>query len=50
MTPGERLRAAMRLYWSGRGLKAAWLRKRHPEWTDDEVAAAVRAAFLYARE
>ncbi len=31
MTPAQRLKAAMNLYWSARRLKAGWLRKMHPE-------------------
>jgi len=50
MTPEQKLRAASNLYWGARDLKAAWLRSRHPEWTDDQVQKAVRDAFLYARD
>lgn len=50
MTPEQKLRAAMRLYWSARELKAAWLRTEHPEWTEAQVSAAVREAFLFHRE
>jgi len=34
MTFEQKLRAAMRLYWSARELKAAWYRAEHPEWTE----------------
>jgi hypothetical protein len=50
MTPEQKLRAAERLYWSARALKAAALRARHPEWSEAEVQAAVRDAFLFHRE
>lgn len=50
MTPEQKLRAAMRLYWSARELKAAWLRTEHPEWTPAQVSAEVREAFLFHRE
>lgn len=50
MTPQQKLRAAMQLYWSARALKAAAFRARHPEWSDREVEAAVRDAFLFHRE
>ncbi len=50
MTPEQKLRAASNLYWGARDLKAAWLRSRHPEWTDDQIQKAVRDAFLYARD
>jgi hypothetical protein len=49
MTPAERWRAAERLYWSARNLKAAFLRSIHPEWTEVEVQRAVKEAFLHAR-
>jgi hypothetical protein len=49
MTPEQKLEAAMRLYWSARGLKAAALRARHPEWSEEELQRAVREIFLYAR-
>ncbi|MEM9457610.1 MAG: hypothetical protein AAGF11_25755 [Myxococcota bacterium] len=50
MTPEQKLKASMRLYWSARALKAAWFRSQHPEWTEDQVKAAVRDAFLFHRE
>lgn len=50
MTGAQKLEAAMRLYWSARALKAAAFRAQHPEWTEAEVAAAVREAFLFHRE
>jgi hypothetical protein len=49
MTPAERWRAAERLSWSARNLKAAFLRSIHPEWTEVEVQRAVKEAFLHAR-
>lgn len=50
MTPEQKLRAAERLYWSARELKAAWLRQQHPGWNDAEVEKAVRDAFLFHHE
>jgi hypothetical protein len=50
MTPEQKLRAAMRLYWSARELEAAWFRHEHPEWTEAQVKAAVREAFLFHHE
>jgi len=37
------------LYYSARELKAAAFRARHPEWTEEEIEAKVKEAFLYAR-
>ena len=50
MTPAQKLRASMRLYWSARALKAAGFRAEHPEWTEAQIEAAVRDAFLFHRE
>jgi len=49
MSPAQKLRAAQRLYYSARQLKAAALRAEHPDWTDEAIHEAVRQIFLYAR-
>lgn len=49
MTPEQKLRAAERLYYSARQLKAAALRAEHPDWSDEAIRRAVRMIFLYAR-
>jgi hypothetical protein len=49
MSPAKKLRAAERLYHSARQLKAAALRVRHPDWTEEAILQAVRQIFLYAR-
>ena len=49
MSPTQKLRAAERLYWSARQLKAAALRAQHPDWTEEAIQQAVRQIFLYAR-
>jgi len=49
MSPAQKLRAAERLYYSARQLKAAALRAQHPDWTDEAIQQAVREVFLYAR-
>ena len=33
MTGEQKLQLAMRLYWSARRLKAAGLRRQHPDWS-----------------
>lgn len=50
MTPEQKLRAAERLYWSARELKAAWFRHEHPEWSEQQVKKAVRDVFLFHHE
>ena len=47
MSPAQKLRAAERLYYSARQLKAAALRAGHPDWTDEAIHEAVREFFLY---
>lgn len=48
MSPAQKLRAAERLYWSARQLKAAALRAEHPDWTEEAIQQAARQIFLYA--
>jgi hypothetical protein len=47
MTPAQKWDAAMRLYWSARGVKEAWLRKIHPEWDEDRVQVELKAFFSH---
>jgi hypothetical protein len=49
MSPERKLEVALMLYHSARELKAAAFRARHPEWSEDEIEAEVKEAFLYAR-
>jgi hypothetical protein len=49
MTPEQKLRISMRLYWCARELKAAGLRRQYPEWTREQIDKKVREIFLYAR-
>ncbi|MEM7609877.1 MAG: hypothetical protein AAF411_31405 [Myxococcota bacterium] len=49
MTPEERWKAAHRLYWSARRLKAAAIRSEHPDWDEAQVEAEVRELFVRAR-
>jgi len=49
MSPAQKLRAAERLYYSARQLKAAALRAQYPDWTEEAILQAVRQIFLYAR-
>ena len=49
MTAEQKLKAAMRLYWSARRWKGAWIRHQHPDWTEEQVEQAVGEAFANAR-
>ena len=42
-TPEERLRIALDMADTGIEMKRMQVRREHPEWSDDEVAAAMRA-------
>ncbi len=49
MSPARKLQIGADLYWFARRLKAAGVRRLHPDWTDSEVEAEVRRIFLHAR-
>lgn len=44
----EKLRSAFQLYWSSRKLKASFLRRKHPEWTEEMVQDEVKRIFANA--
>ena len=49
MTPERRLALAEGLYWTARGMKAAWLRAQHADWSDSQVSREVTRIFSHAR-
>jgi hypothetical protein len=49
MTPEQKLRLAMNLYYSAWQLKAAWLGELHKNWPDEQIEQAVREIFVNAR-
>ena len=49
MTPEEKLKIALRLYYSAKQLKAAALHHEYPNLTKKEIQKKVREVFLYAR-
>ena len=49
MSGAQKLRAAFQLYWGARKIKAARLRREHPEWSEAEVQQRVKMIFMYAR-
>ena len=49
MTPDQKLRVALDLYYSAREIKTAGLKSQHPDWTEDTIRQKVRDIFLYAR-
>lgn len=48
MTPMQKLERATMMYYAARALKADHLRRRHPDWSEEEIAAKVREIFLLA--
>ncbi len=49
MTPEQKLRVVLNLYYSARKLKLSGLREQHPDWSEDKLRDKVREIFLYAR-
>lgn len=49
MTPDQKLKLSMSLYWSARRLKASWLRQQHPDWSEEQVENKVTEIFRNAR-
>jgi hypothetical protein len=49
MTPEKKLQIAMDLYHAARKIKAAGLKRQHPEWSTEKINQKVREIFLYAR-
>ena len=48
MTPEQKLRAAFDLYDMAKELKTAWIRQLNKDWSDEQVADAVREIFTNA--
>ncbi len=46
MTPGRRLQVAQELYETAWQLKAAGLRREHPDWPEERVMGKVRRVFV----
>ncbi len=49
MTPEQKLRVAFDLYYSAKQIKAAGLKRQHPDWSIKKINQKVREIFLYAR-
>ena len=49
MTPEQRWLAARQLYWTMRRHKTAFTQSQHPDWSEQQVADAVRQIFSHAR-
>lgn len=47
MTVAQKLDALAQMYQLGRGLAAAGVRMRHPDWDDEAVERQVREQMLY---
>ena len=49
MTPEQKLRLALDLYYSAKKIKAAGLKEHHHEWSAEKINHKVREIFLNAR-
>lgn len=49
LTPEQKLKEALRLYYSAKELKIAAMKKFHPELNDKEIKEKVKNIFFYAR-
>lgn len=49
MTAEQKLKIAFAMRRTAMGLKTAWLKQIHPDWSEQEVQAEVRRIFLNAR-
>lgn len=45
LTPTQKWKASINIYWSARSLKTAFLRREHPEWTEKMVCDEVNRLF-----
>jgi hypothetical protein len=50
MTPTQKWMASMSIYWSARSLKAAFLRREHPAWTEEMISTEVTRLFSLGHE
>jgi hypothetical protein len=48
MSAEQKVRIALRLYYSAQQLKLAGLRDQNPDWTEREIQEQLRQIFLYA--
>jgi hypothetical protein len=48
MTPEQKVNSVFDLYHTARQVKAAYLKKLHPDWTDEMIERKVREIFMYA--
>jgi hypothetical protein len=49
MTPDQKLKITLGLYYLARRIKKAELKRIHPEWSKKMINNKVREIFLYAR-
>ncbi|OGV62855.1 MAG: hypothetical protein A2498_04060 [Lentisphaerae bacterium RIFOXYC12_FULL_60_16] len=47
MTPADRWRVAISLYWQAREWKEAALRSLHPDWSETQIRQFTRELFLH---
>lgn len=47
LSPQQKLHLMAKMLTAARQSKEVWLRKQNPDWTDDEIAAALRQHMLH---
>ena len=50
LTPAQKLKATLDLYWSARELKKCALHAKFPDLSEEEINERVKKIFLYASE
>ena len=50
MTPTQKIRLALNLYYSAWKLKAAWLKELHHDWSNAQVEQEVKRIFSNAKD
>jgi len=49
MTPAQKFKVALDLYYAARQIRAAGLKEQHPDWNMEKINQKIREIFLYAR-
>lgn len=49
-TPSAKFRIASRLYATARKVKSAALRRKHPDWNDEQIEAEWKRRFFLMRD
>ena len=50
MSGEEKLRTAAKMWWTARNLKTAFLKRQHPDWSEEKIETKVKEIMLYATD